>query len=95
MAAYVVLARRQHKPMGPVVALIVLNLVVGFAGNIDWRAHIGGLVVGSAMALAYDHAAGLRRQAHELALTISTSVCTVGVLFVLVLAITPGHVNLS
>ena len=38
-----VLALIRHKPMGPVVALIVINLVIGFTGNIEWQAHVGGL----------------------------------------------------
>jgi len=42
MGAYVVLALIRHKPMGPVVALIVINLVIGFTGNIEWQAHVGG-----------------------------------------------------
>ena len=37
-------------PLGPVVALLVFNLVITFSvSGIDWRAHIGGLVAGTAI----------------------------------------------
>ena len=56
MAAYVVIGLRRHLPIAPVVALIVLNLLIGFSGNIDWRAHLGGLVTGAVLAWLYDYA---------------------------------------
>ncbi len=46
MGAYVVVGVRRHLPMAPVVGLLVLNFLIGFTGNIDWRAHLGGLVDG-------------------------------------------------
>jgi membrane associated rhomboid family serine protease len=95
MGAYVVLAQRQRKPMGPVVALIALNLVLGFVGNIQWQAHVGGLVVGAFVALAYDYALGLREAARSLAVTVGSSAATLAALSVLVLAVAPGHVNLN
>ena len=60
MGAYVVLAARRRLPMAPVVGLLVLNFLIGFSGNIDWRAHLGGLVTGSVLALVYDYAGNLR-----------------------------------
>ncbi len=95
MGAYVVLARRRRVPMGPVVALIAINLAIGFTGNIDYRAHIGGLAVGALVALVYDVAANLRRPWPALALTIGFSAAVLVVLFALVVGITPGHVNLA
>jgi membrane associated rhomboid family serine protease len=95
MGAYVVLARLRGKPLGPVLALIVINLVLGFTGNIEWQAHIGGLVVGSLLALAFHYAWTLRRTAQEVAATVGASALTLGVLAVLLLAIAPGHVNIS
>jgi membrane associated rhomboid family serine protease len=95
MGAYVVLARLQRKPMGPVVALIVINLVLGFTGNIEWQAHVGGLLTGAGLALAFNYASTLRRTSQEIALTVLASAITLGVLAVLVLAIMPGHVNVS
>ncbi|HVA10492.1 MAG TPA: rhomboid family intramembrane serine protease [Acidimicrobiales bacterium] len=95
MGAYVVLALRQRRPMGPVVALLVLNLAIGFTGAIDWRAHIGGMVVGGLTALAYDSADGMRQVASRIALAVGANVVTVALLGGLVLAIGPGHVNFN
>ena len=77
------------------MALIVFNLVIGFVGNIEWQAHIGGLVVGSLVALAFHQASTLRRRAQEVALTVGASAVTLGILAVLVFATAPGHVNVS
>ena len=95
MGAYVVLAGRRHLPMAPVVALLVLNLVIGFTGSIDWRAHLGGLFVGSLLAFVYDYAGGLRDRTAEMAITIGVSVATLAVLALLITAVAPGHVNLG
>jgi len=95
MGAYVVLARRRHVPMGPVVALIVINLAIGFTGNIDWRAHIGGLAVGATLALAYDAASRLRSRALGPVLVAGSSVITLVVLALAVLLVAPGHLNLA
>jgi len=95
LGAYVVLALIQHKPMGPVVALIVINLVIGFTGNVEWQAHVGGLVTGAVLALTYQYASTLRQTAAEVAVTVGASAATLGVLALLVLSIAPGHVNVS
>jgi membrane associated rhomboid family serine protease len=50
MGAYFVLARRNRWDTSSIGALIVINLVISFATpNIDWRAHVGGLIVGGAV----------------------------------------------
>ncbi len=95
LGAYVVLAGRRHLPMAPVVALLVLNFVIGFTGDIDWRAHLGGLATGCVLAFVYDYAGGLRDRTAELAITIGGSAATLGVLALLLTAVAPGHVNLS
>jgi membrane associated rhomboid family serine protease len=95
LGAYVVLARLQRKPMGPVLAIIVINLVIGFSGRVEWQAHVGGLVVGCALGLAYHYASMLRQTAREVAATVAASAVTLGVLAVLVLGVAPGHVNIS
>ncbi|WP_033820435.1 rhomboid family intramembrane serine protease, partial [Kitasatospora sp. MBT63] len=57
LGATVVLVHRNRAPMGPVVALLVFNLVVTFSLSwIDWRAHIGGLVAGGVMAVGLVYA---------------------------------------
>jgi membrane associated rhomboid family serine protease len=50
MGAYFVLARRNRWDTSTILALIVINLVISFADpTIDWRAHVGGLIVGGAV----------------------------------------------
>lgn len=95
MAAYVVIGRRRHLPIAPVVALIVLNLLIGFSGSIDWRAHLGGLVVGGLLAFIYDYAGDLRDRTTGLVLTVGGSVAVLAVLALLLTSISPGHVNWS
>jgi membrane associated rhomboid family serine protease len=101
MGAYVVLAQRNRKPMAAVVFLIVVNLALGFVGgvgtlgNIDWRAHIGGLLVGAGLGLVFDISCNLREVSQRVALAAATSAATLAVLALLILSIAPGHVNLS
>jgi membrane associated rhomboid family serine protease len=95
MGAYVVLGLRRRLPIAPVVGLIVLNLAIGFSGNIDWRAHLGGLAVGSLLAFVYDAAERLRDRGQGLLLTVGVSVAVLGVLVLLLTSVTPGQVNLS
>jgi membrane associated rhomboid family serine protease len=90
MAAYVVLAHRRRQPYGVVVALIAINLVIGFSGNIDWRDHLGGLVVGVILAFAFDLAANQRDAARRVALVVGSSVAVLALLAVLVVAVPPG-----
>jgi membrane associated rhomboid family serine protease len=94
MGAYVVLAHNRRQPLAPVVALIVINLAIGFSGNIDWRDHLGGLVIGVLLAVAYDLASHVREGSQRLALTVGASVVALVVLAVLVKAVPPGHINL-
>jgi membrane associated rhomboid family serine protease len=95
MGAYVVLAHRRHMPYQQVLILIAINLVIGFTGNIGWQAHIGGLVTGALLGLAYDGAERLRPASRALAVTIGSSVALLALLTLLVTSIAPGHVNLG
>jgi membrane associated rhomboid family serine protease len=95
MGAYIVLGLRRRLPIAPVVILLVVNLAIGFTGNIDWRAHLGGLAVGSLLALVYDAAGRLRDRTLGLAVTVGASVAVVAVLALLITSVAPGHVNLS
>ncbi|MCC3779074.1 rhomboid family intramembrane serine protease [Streptomyces sp. UNOB3_S3] len=57
LGATAVLMRRLKYDMRPVVALLVLNLIFTFTwSNIAWEAHVGGLVVGTAVAYGMVHA---------------------------------------
>jgi membrane associated rhomboid family serine protease len=93
MGAYVMLAHRRRLPYQQVVALIAVNLIIGFTGHIGWQAHVGGLVTGAALALAYHQAMQLRPLAREVAVTVGSSAMTLAVFALLVAAIAPGHVN--
>jgi membrane associated rhomboid family serine protease len=96
MGAYVVLARRRHLPMQQVVALIVLNLIIGFADPaIGWQAHIGGLLVGGLGAYLYDRLDQLRPRSTAIFATVGVSVAILAVLAVLVVGISPGNINLG
>jgi membrane associated rhomboid family serine protease len=95
IGAYVVLGLRRRLPIAPVVALLVLNLIIGFTGGIDWRAHLGGLTTGAVLALVYDMAGNLRDRTAELAITVGASAAVLAVLALLLTGIAPGHVNLS
>lgn len=54
MGALVVAGKRLGFDITMVLVLIGINLIIGFVfgGSIDWRAHIGGLLSGAAMAWA-------------------------------------------
>ncbi len=95
MGAYVVLAARRRLPLAPVVGLLVLNFLIGFSGNIDWRAHLGGLVTGGVLAFAYDYAGNLRDRTAEVAITVGASAAIVALLTFLIMGVAPGHVGLS
>ena len=52
MAAWIVVARRMHRDATQVLVLLGLNVALGFVlPSVDWRAHLGGAVVGALMAL--------------------------------------------
>ncbi|CAN5152872.1 rhomboid family intramembrane serine protease [soil metagenome] len=55
MGAYFVIARRLGGSSAQILVVIVLNLALGFipGTSIAWQAHVGGLIVGGAVALVY------------------------------------------
>ncbi|MEI8083587.1 MAG: rhomboid family intramembrane serine protease [Actinomycetes bacterium] len=57
MGALIVAGRRLKFDITQVVVLLVINLLIGFipGGNVDWRAHLGGLVTGALVALVLSH----------------------------------------
>jgi membrane associated rhomboid family serine protease len=95
MGAYVVLAHNRRHPLGPVLALIAINLVIGFTGNIDWRDHLGGLVVGVLLAMGYDYSANLRPAGRRLGVAVGVTVAVLLILVVLVRAVPPGQTYLQ
>jgi membrane associated rhomboid family serine protease len=95
LGAYVVVGLRRKLPVAPVVGLLVLNFVIGFTGDIDWRAHLGGVVTGAVLAFLYDYAGQLRDRTTEMVLTVGGTVAVLAVLALLITSIAPGHFNLS
>jgi membrane associated rhomboid family serine protease len=52
--AFYVINRRRGLDTAPIVGLIAINLVLSFTfSGIDWRGHVGGLVVGATVAAVY------------------------------------------
>ncbi len=95
LGAYLVVGLRRRLPVGPVAGLLVINFVLGFTGNTDWRAHLGGLVTGCALGLTYEYAGELRDRNTALVLTVGGSVAVLAVLALLITSIAPGHFNLG
>ncbi|QXJ22900.1 rhomboid family intramembrane serine protease [Actinomadura graeca] len=61
--AYFVIGRRLGGQVGPIVFLLGINLVITFSvPDISWEGHIGGLVVGGALAAALAYAPAARRR---------------------------------
>lgn len=57
MGALVVAGRHLRTDITQVLVLIGINVVIGFlAPGIDWRAHLGGLLVGAAVAFVFSKA---------------------------------------
>lgn len=52
MAAWIIVGRRLNRDVSSIVALLGLNVALGFViGGIDWRAHLGGALTGAVVAL--------------------------------------------
>ncbi|REE97369.1 rhomboid family intramembrane serine protease [Thermomonospora umbrina] len=52
--AFFVVAKRLRAPAGGIVFLLALNLVITFTvDGISWEGHVGGLIVGAALATGY------------------------------------------
>ncbi len=90
LGAYVVIGLRRRLPVAPVVLLLLVNFLIGFTGDIDWRAHLGGVLTGAGLALLYDYAGGLRDRSAALALTVGGSVAVLALLALLLTAVAPG-----
>jgi membrane associated rhomboid family serine protease len=82
--AYYVVVRRLGGETGPIVVLLVINLAITFSvPNIDWRAHLGGLVTGAVLAAAFAYAPRGPRQA-----TLHAAACVaVALLFVVAVVV--------
>jgi membrane associated rhomboid family serine protease len=60
--AFFVIGRRLGGQVGPIVFLLVINLIITFAvPGISWEGHIGGLITGAVLAVAYAYAPARQR----------------------------------
>jgi membrane associated rhomboid family serine protease len=81
--AFFVIGRKLGGQVGPIVFLLVINLVITFAvPGISWQGHIGGLAVGAALAVAYAYAPKTRREAIHI--TASAAMLTLLIALVLI-----------
>lgn len=68
MGAYLVLGRRLGADVAQVLGLIAINVVIGFVvPGVDWRAHLGGLATGVAVAFVMAYAPSRHRVASQVA----------------------------
>ncbi len=51
LTAFIVIGRRAGFDVTNALTLLVINIAIGFTPGIDWRAHLGGGVVGAATTL--------------------------------------------
>ena len=77
--AWFVVSRRLHLDSRGIVTLIAINLVLSFTfrSTIAWQDHVGGLVVGALIAIAYAYAPRKNRFPIQLAATIAVAVILV------------------
>ena len=81
-AAFFVLQRKRGGDVTAIGSTIAINLVISFsaASFIDWRGHVGGLIGGALVALAYVHSPpGPRRSAYQTAGVLAVALVVVGV----------------
>ncbi|MDI2132859.1 rhomboid family intramembrane serine protease [Yinghuangia seranimata] len=81
--AMIVVGKRVKADLRPLIALLVINLVITFLNTswIDWRAHVGGLIVGSLTAAVMVYAP----RAHRVLVQVAAIAVIVAVLVGLVL----------
>ena len=82
MGAYLVLLRALKLDASQMYVLIGINLVIGFLPGIAWQAHVGGLIVGGAIALIYASTRRREKQPQQTALIVGL-VVFLGALWVL------------
>lgn len=79
--ALFVLMRRLRFEVGGLISIIVINVVIGFVPgfNINWRAHLGGLIVGSILTAVMVYAPQGQRLVASIAASVVVVVLCVGV----------------
>ncbi len=79
--ALFVLMRRLRFDVGGLISIIVINVVIGFVPgfNINWRAHLGGLIVGTILTAVMVYAPQRRRLTASIVASVVVVVACVGV----------------
>ncbi|MEZ0094173.1 rhomboid family intramembrane serine protease [Streptacidiphilus sp. EB129] len=68
LGALVVIQRKRGFSLGPILAIVAVNLVATFTiPNISWEAHVGGLAAGALIGLGLAHAPARNRTAVQAA----------------------------
>ncbi|MBO2453478.1 rhomboid family intramembrane serine protease [Actinomadura barringtoniae] len=89
--AFFIIARKFGGQVGPIVFLLVINLVITFSvPGISWEGHIGGLVTGALLALAFVYAPANRRQAVHVGASLGMLVLLVALVVVKTSQVTSG-----
>jgi membrane associated rhomboid family serine protease len=79
MGALLIILRRFGRDVSAVLALLGINVVYGFiVPGIDWRAHLGGLVVGAVLAFVFAHAPRSHRTVWSVVACVVTLAVTLG-----------------
>jgi membrane associated rhomboid family serine protease len=77
-AGYLVVSRKLRMDASALWGLLAINLVLGFViDGIDWRAHLGGLAAGAAVAAAFAYAPRARRTPVHVAAGVAVAVVCV------------------
>jgi membrane associated rhomboid family serine protease len=80
LGATLVVSRRLRYDVRGVTVLIGINLALGFViEGIDWRAHLGGLLTGMAVAYAFAYAPRERRTLIGIGATVAIFLATIGI----------------
>ena len=81
LAAFFVIQRRLGLSNPTLLVIIALNLGAGFIlPGISWQAHVGGLVVGAAVALVYMRTRRIAQKRLQVLLTIAVAIALVVIL---------------
>ncbi|WP_042375381.1 rhomboid family intramembrane serine protease [Streptacidiphilus neutrinimicus] len=74
LGAVIIIHRHRGFSLGPIMAVLVVNLVATFSlGFIAWQAHIGGLVVGTMLAVGFVHAPATPAKRRDLLQTVAVA----------------------
>jgi membrane associated rhomboid family serine protease len=81
LGAFLVINRRLGRDNTAVMILLAINVAYGFVvPRIDWRAHLGGLVTGALVALAFAYAPPKHRTLVQVLGTVATLLLVLGVI---------------